>query len=124
MNYVLDSFAVIAYLQDESGAGKVAGILEKAKSRKAKVYMHAINLGEVFYITYRQEGEAVADSVYGIVKMYPVEFIDDLSEDFLLSTARLKGMYALSYSDAFAAGLAVDTTPSCCCSNATKSFAE
>jgi len=107
MNYVLDSFAVIAYLQDERGSTKVASILERARRAKAKVYMHTINLGEIFYIAWREEGESTANSVYGIVKMYPVEFSDDLSEDLLLSAARLKATYPISYADAFAAALAI-----------------
>ncbi len=107
MNYVLDSFAVIAWLRDEAGAEKTAVILEKAKKKKVNIFMHAINLGEIFYLTYREEGESIADSVYSVVKMYPVKFIDDLSEDFLLSVARLKAAYPVSYADAFAAGLAL-----------------
>jgi len=107
VSYVLDSFAVISYLQDEPDSEKIEKILEKAKSGKVKVYMHKINLGEIFYITCREEGEAIADSVYAMVKEYPVEFVDDLSEDFLLSAGRLKATYPISYADAFAAGLTI-----------------
>jgi predicted nucleic acid-binding protein len=106
--YILDTFAVIAYLNDEEGADKVEKILNKAEEGKVKLFMHAINLGELFYNIFKKEGETKAISVYGIVKQYPVEFVEDLSEPFLLSTARLKGTYPISYADAFAVITAIE----------------
>ena len=41
--YVLDACAMIAFLQDEPGADKVAAILTNAKTDKNKVYMNTIN---------------------------------------------------------------------------------
>jgi predicted nucleic acid-binding protein len=106
--YILDTFAVIAYLNDEEGADKVEKLLNKAKEGEVKLFMHAINLGELFYNVFRREDETKAIMVYGKVKQYPVEFVEDLSEPFLLSTARLKGTYPISYADAFAVVTAIE----------------
>ena len=106
--YILDTFAVIAYLNDEEGADKVEKLLNKAKEGEVKLFMHAINLGEIFYNVFRKEDETKAIRVYGKVKQYPVEFVEDLSEPFLLSTARLKGTYPISYADAFAVVTAIE----------------
>lgn len=105
-NYILDTFAVIAYLNDEEGADKVEELLNKAKEGKIKLFMHAINLGELYYNIFKKEDETKAISAYSKVKQYPVEFIEDLSEPFLLKTATLKGTYPISYADAFAVATA------------------
>jgi len=106
--FVLDSFAVIAFLQDEEGADKVEEILKEAERGKIKLYMHVLNLGEVYYNVFKGEGENLANSVWAKVKNYPVEFIDDLSESFLLSAAWIKGTYPISYADAFAVATSIE----------------
>jgi len=106
--FVLDSFAVIAFLQDEEGADKVDEILREGEEGKAKLYMHLLNLGEVYYNVLKGEGENLANSVWARVKNYPVEFVDDLSEGFLLSAARIKGAYPISYADAFAVATSIE----------------
>jgi predicted nucleic acid-binding protein len=107
--YVLDSFAIIAYLKDEQGADKVGELLNEASQGDIKLFMHVINLGEIFYIVFREEGETQAINVYSKVRQYLVEFVDDLSEPFLLSAARLKATYPIAYADAFAVATAIET---------------
>jgi PIN domain nuclease of toxin-antitoxin system len=54
--YVMDSFAMIAFFEDEPGADKVALILKSLMDRKAKAYMSVINWGEIYYNTLREQG--------------------------------------------------------------------
>ena len=105
-SFVLDSFAILAYLQEEFGTEHVGNLLTKANRKTIKLYMHEINVGEVYYILYRRYGEEVADHLYAQIRSYPIEFITDLSAQFLLTTARLKGTYAISSADAFAVATA------------------
>ena len=95
--YILDSFAIIAYLNDEEGADRVEELLNEAGKGRINLFMHSINLGEVFYIVFREEGGTQAINVYAKVRQYPVEFVEDLSESFLLNAARLKGTYPIAY---------------------------
>lgn len=106
-NYCLDTFALISYLHNEKGADKVQQLLDFAKIEKVRLFMHKINLGELYYTVYRHEGEVEADFIYGRVKEFPIQFSDDLSEVFLLSAAKLKGSYKMSYADSFAAALSI-----------------
>ncbi len=106
--FVLDSFAVIAFLRDEEGADKVERVLREAQRNKTKLYMHVVNLGEVYYNVFKEEGANLANSVWARVKNFPVEFIDNLSEDLLLHAARIKGTYPISYADTFAAATSID----------------
>ncbi|MFH0774990.1 MAG: type II toxin-antitoxin system VapC family toxin [bacterium] len=105
--YVLDAYAVMAYLQDEVGADIVAEVLEKASEKKIRLFMHLLNLGEVYYNVYKEDGEAKANTVYATIKKYPVEFVS-LTEESLLKAARIKGKYPISYDDAFAVVTSID----------------
>lgn len=106
--YVLDSYALIAYLNDEEGADEVEGVLREAARGEAELFMHAVNLGEVLYIAMREEGELEALRILGVVKGYPMEIVDEIPESLLLRAARLKGAYRISYADAFAAATAAE----------------
>ncbi len=49
----MDSYAMIAFFEDESGAGEVAEILNALINQKARGFMSVINWGEIFYCTLR-----------------------------------------------------------------------
>ena len=44
--YVMDSYAMIAFFEDESGADRVSKILNEMVERKAKGFMSAMNWGK------------------------------------------------------------------------------
>ena len=51
---VLDSWAVIAYLEDEPAAEKVADIIADAHEQQIQLLMTVVNAGEVWYIVARE----------------------------------------------------------------------
>ena len=75
-NYVLDSFALIAWLRDEAGASIVQSLLEKAKENRTQIYVSWMNIAEFYYITKRRSAEAdprlAADRVVEIIENLPV----------------------------------------------------
>ena len=104
---VLDSFALIGYLENETFSPKVEKLLKKARQGKIRIYLHAIHLGEVYYITRREQGQDLADLAYARIKAFPLQYIDTIDDEMLRTAARLKANYPISYADAFAAALAV-----------------
>ena len=54
---VLDSFALLAYFQAESGGSKVKEVLKESLFAKTAVYMSIISLAEVLCITERKFGK-------------------------------------------------------------------
>ena len=102
--YVIDSFAMIAFFEDEPGAGSVALILQSLVDRKAKAYMSVINWGEIYYNTMREQGHETAEKVIGQLKQYPIELID-ADKELTYEAAKLKGRYTIAYADCFAAAL-------------------
>jgi predicted nucleic acid-binding protein len=103
-HYVLDSFALIAYAENEKGAEEVAEILINALENKAEVYLSVINFGEMYYIAYREGGVQRAEKYRELISKFPLTVINADMEQTLIA-ARYKAKYKLSYADAFAAGL-------------------
>jgi predicted nucleic acid-binding protein len=103
--YVLDSFAVLAYLAGEPTAGEVTKLLERALMDTACLFMSVVNLGEVFYRYYREHGRAPAEQALQATLALPVRIVDaDLA--LTHSAAELKATHAVAYADCFAAALA------------------
>lgn len=106
-SFVFDSYALIGYLENESFSDRIQHVLTQAKNRDALLYIHAIHIGEVYYITLREQGKSLADLAYSRIKALPIKTIDRIDEELLLTAAGLKAKYPISYADSFAAALAM-----------------
>lgn len=105
--YVLDSYALLGYLQNENFAERIESVLKDARIGHVYLYLHAIHLGEVYYIVLREQGAQKADMAYARIKAFPVTLVSRIDEELLLSAARLKAEFPISYADAFAAAMAI-----------------
>ena len=101
MTIVLDSWAVLRYLEDAGDAAPtVADLLDRDRP-----LMSWINLGEVHYVLRRRLGEEdAAETVRDLREVIDARLPD---ERLVLDAARLKADHAIAYADAFAAALAV-----------------
>ncbi|MBI5932578.1 MAG: type II toxin-antitoxin system VapC family toxin [Chloroflexi bacterium] len=99
--FVLDGFALLAYLQGEAGMERVQKALEKAEKGQALVTMSIVNLGEVLYIIEREKGLSKAHEVLSVVQQLPLQIIP-ADNQTVLAAAHIKANHALSYADAFA----------------------
>jgi ribonuclease VapC len=105
--YVLDSFALVAYIQGEPAAKRVKDLFSLAASGECQILISWINLGEVVYLTERRRGFQVAQEVLGLIHALPIERID-VSSVQILEAAHIKANYPVSYADAFAIALALE----------------
>jgi PIN domain nuclease of toxin-antitoxin system len=103
--YILDSFALLAYFGDEPGADAVGQLLERAQHQAIKLSLSLVNLGEVYYITQRERGRDKAIETLARIDQLPIQQ-EPVDRALVLSAASLKADHAISYADAFAAGLA------------------
>jgi ribonuclease VapC len=101
MTVVLDSWAVLRYLENtDPAATLVADLLDDDRP-----LMSWINLGEVHYILRRAQGEDDAiETVRDLRDVIDVRLPD---ERLVLDAARLKADHPMAYADAFGAALAV-----------------
>jgi len=106
-SYVLDSYALIGFLENEKFASRVERLLKQARKGKTLVYLHALHLGEVYYITLREQSQNMADLAYARIRSFPIRYIDIIDDELLRKAAWLKANYPISYVDAFAAALAI-----------------
>jgi len=104
--FVLDSYALIGYLENEPFSDRIEELLYLARKGEAHLYLHAIHLGELYYITLREQGQNMADLGYSRIKAFTLTFIDTIDEELLLTAATLKANYPISYADSFTAALA------------------
>lgn len=103
--YVLDSYAVLTLLSDEPGAMDLAAMIE---DRHNQFWMSVVNLGEVYYIVARKEGEPAAVQAIGDIQSQENVTVVDATWDRVLRAAKFKIGGGLSYANSFACGLAAE----------------
>jgi predicted nucleic acid-binding protein len=102
-DYVFDSSAVIAYLQDEPGTDVVDQLIEEAARAGGSLLISAMSMAEVWHIVARARKDA--DAV--IAQLFNVGFmIVDVDWSLAQQCAQLKLKYKLSTNDCCAAALA------------------
>jgi len=108
-NRVLDSWALIAFFEDEPCAGVVEEILEAASREKHRLYLTTVNWAEVYYNTMREVSQEAADHHSKIIETLPIEIVG-IGDDLRLArqAAIYKATNRLSLADAFAVALTKD----------------
>ena len=103
---VLDSFAVIAHLENEPGYEKVAEVFDECVAKDSEAFMCIINWGEVIYHTLRVGGEEAAKLAEEAMATLPIQLVE-ANKDLTHQAAILKASNKMSYADCFAAALAM-----------------
>ena len=105
--YVLDANALLVLLIDRPGAHRMTRLLEQAKRQGLRLFLSAVNWGEVFYSLWRVRGEAEARRLILRIEELPVTVIPVDRERATLA-GELKMVHGLGYADSFAASLALE----------------
>lgn len=103
--FVLDSWAVLAYLGDELSGQEVADIIASAQDQGTVLTMSIVNAGEVWYILAREASELEADGAVTNLRQLGIQLVD---ADWKLArlAGAFKARHRMSYADCFAAALA------------------
>lgn len=102
---VLDSWALLAFLEDEPSADRVEAMIVEAQRTGESLMVTSVNLGEVWYSIARSRSEGAADRAVEEIGRLGIETI---AVDWELArvAARLKANRKLAFADCFAAALA------------------
>jgi len=100
--FLLDTSALLAFIEKEPGADRVLAIL-----RREDVIIPWTALLEVAYITQQEQGEAEALVRYALLNRLGARVIWDADEPAVLTAARLKAAHRLSLADAITAAFAI-----------------
>ena len=103
--FVLDTWAVIAYLEDEPSGQKIADLIASAHEEAIPVYMCVVNVGEVWYIIAREISEEEANNNIKELHDLRIQF-EDVDWELTQEAARFKAHNKMSYADCYAAALA------------------
>lgn len=103
--FVLDSFAFLAYLNDEPGQKRVLEVLTQAQTGQVRALLCTINMGEVLYIAERRRGLVKAQQVQALLESLPLTLVD-AGRDLVLDAAHIKANQPISNADAFVVALA------------------
>ncbi len=104
-NSVLDSYALIAYVQKEAGSEKVVALLERAADESTKVLMCSANWAEVRYILARRLGEDEWEKLRTKLYSLPIEVVS-VDRPLAEKAGKFKTTKKMSLADCFAAALA------------------
>ena len=102
---VLDSWAMMAFLDGEPAAQEVRQILRKARKKQVFVLFSLINYGECLYVVEREQGLQQAQHAIGIIDQLPVDVVPVDRSQCLRPPASKRGRNGSQ------AGLGRDGTP-------------
>ena len=100
--YLLDTSALLSFIEDEEGADRV----EQALKQKDTLVPWPVLL-ETYYITLQEEGQSEADRRYALIKQLKMNILYDMDEATVLTAARLKALHRVSLADAIIAAFAI-----------------
>jgi ribonuclease VapC len=106
-SFVLDSFALLRFIQKEPGNEPVKAILDDALRGKAFVKLNVINMGEVIYTVQRRFGQQAKLEVYKSISLLDIEILP-ATNDLVFRAAELKAQFSMSYADTFAVASAME----------------
>jgi ribonuclease VapC len=107
IDYVLDSFALTAFVQNEPGGVRVQELFFETQRGETRLAMTVVNLGEVLYIAYRRGGPPRFVDILNLIPDLPVEIVGvDMS--LAVTASRLKAVLPIAYGDCFAGALAIE----------------
>jgi predicted nucleic acid-binding protein len=102
--YILDTSALLTYIEDEDGAADVENFLIKAEMGEAEIYISFISLTEVFYISIQAKGETEALRRIGLIQSLTVQIVESY-KDLNIMAGQLKAVNRISLADSFIAAL-------------------
>ena len=103
---LLDSYAILAFLNKEKKYQIVLNLLKEARLGKRLLIMNQINAGEVYYHVKKRNLTENFDKFWKTFLMLPIEFICNDFE-LVIEAAKLKSIHSISFADCFAAATAI-----------------
>ena len=103
--YVLDTWAVIAYLEGESSAPQIADLIAGAHEEGITLYMTVVNVGEIWYTIEQEISEEDANASVKELRDLRIQF-ENVDWELTREAARFKSQHKMSYADCYAAALA------------------
>ena len=102
--FIIDTSAILTYIEDEDGAAYVENLLIEAEKGDVFIHIAFISLTEVFYITAREQNEAAALERLKLIQSLTIQ-VHESYENFNIDAGKLKANNNISIADAYIAAL-------------------
>jgi predicted nucleic acid-binding protein len=102
---VLDSWALLCYLEQEPGFEKIIDLFEKAVESSKPLLMCVVNWGEVYYQVLRRFGDTKAQEIEQLIQTFPITLVE-ANKELTREAALIKATKRMAYADCFAVALA------------------
>ena len=74
--YVLDTSALICYLEDEDGTDIIDKLIQQAEDRAIDLVVVFASMMEIYYITWQEQGLAAAEERDDLLRRLPLNRVD------------------------------------------------
>jgi predicted nucleic acid-binding protein len=106
--FVLDSSAVVRFLDKEAGWSRVAAILEAHRDQTAEAAISAIQWGEIAGVVRKKRGATAQKTILDHLSLFQLR-VEAATAERAVRAAEIKQDRQLPYADAFALELAMDS---------------
>lgn len=106
--YILDTSAIMAYIEEEDGVDTVQELFELADSKRIDIVVSFMTFMEIYYISIRKRNKDEAQLRIELMKSLPILRIES-NEDTGILAGEIKSKYNLSVADAWIVALAKQT---------------
>lgn len=103
--YVLDTSALLTYIETEEGAADIEALLQKAIDEEIVLYISIVSCIEIFYITWQEQGEEVAVDRLKLLDALMV-IQEPVDSQLTKAIGEIKAARTMSFADCCIAGLA------------------
>jgi predicted nucleic acid-binding protein len=103
--YILDTSAIIAFIENEEGADTIEELLNQVDSENATILVSFMTFMEVYYTSLKKSGKEKARQRLDQMDSLPILRVDS-TEAMGIIASKIKAKYRLSVADAWIAALA------------------
>ncbi len=103
--YVLDTNAILAFIQNEAGASAMERLIGRASAGRTRLAVCLVSLGELYYTVFQKRGKGRALAALARTEALPFEMIT-VRRDLAIKAAELKATRSLGYADSYVAACA------------------
>lgn len=102
---VLDSYALLTFLENESGADKISELIKNARDRDKALLISSLTLAEIYYTIYKISDKEAAENTLKIIETLPIDVVS-IDKNISIIAAEIKINNKMPYLDCYTAALA------------------
>lgn len=105
MQYVLDTSAILAFIENEEGVGEVEKLLQKALDDEIVLTISIVSCIEVSYISWQEQGDQAAVERLQLINDLTITQ-EPVDSQLIRIIGEIKAVKTMSFADCCIAGLA------------------